>query len=117
MMDERDFEKQLRAALRPVDAPPGLAERIIAKAEARSRANRRPPAVAQWVRWGAIAAMLTLVTFLGLRWNAQRQVEELEARRAAEQFALAMQITNKKVTHVQENLVVHVPLPAVLGGI
>lgn len=107
MMDEREFEQKLRTALRPVAAPAGLAERIVKQAQAREAARRRP---VSWVRWGAIAALLTIGTFGGLKWNAARQTQQMEARRAAEQFTLAMHIATMKVSRVQRNLVVEVPL-------
>lgn len=37
MIDERDYEARMREALRPVEAPSGLAERILARVEARRR--------------------------------------------------------------------------------
>lgn len=112
MMDEQDFEQQLRDALRPVEAPRGLADRIVAKAESRSRRNTRQV----WVRWGALAAMLTVGTFGGLKWNEKRQADQIEARRAAEQFTLAMSITTRKVAKVQQNLVVEIPLGSSRSG-
>jgi len=111
-MDEQDFEQQLRAALRPLEAPKGLADRIVAKAESRSRRNTRQI----WVRWGALTAMLSIGTFGGLKWNEKRQASQIEARRAAEQFSIAMAITTRKVAKIQQNLVVEVPLGSSRGG-
>ena len=116
MMDEREFEEQLRTALRPVEAPPGLAERIIRQAEARTVARRRPLRQQVWLRWGALAAMLTVGTFGGLKWQERRQAEQLEARRAAEQFTMAMGIATRKMTKLQRSLVVEVSLRPGEGG-
>lgn len=116
MMDERDLEQQLRAALRPVAAPDGLAERIVRRAEARGTARRKPVTQHVWLRWGALAAMLTIGTFGGLKWNTQRQARQVEALRAAEQFTLAMNIATRKISRLQKNLVVEVPLNPGAGG-
>lgn len=115
-MDEREFEQELRAALRPVAAPPGLAERIVREAEARQAARRKPVAQQIWLRWGALAAMFAAGTFGGLHWNERRQVEQLEARRVAEQFTLAMSIATRKMSKLQRNLVVEVTLRPGKGG-
>ena len=112
MMDERELEQQLRAALRPVAAPEGLAERIVARAAAK----RKPVVQQTWLRWGALAAMLTIGTFGAVKWNEQRQAEQIEARRAAEQFTLAMSIATQKISRVQKNLIVEVPLPTSSGN-
>jgi hypothetical protein len=116
MMDERELEQQLRAALRPVAAPEGLAERIVRRAEARAAAKRKPVTQQVWLRWGALAAMLSIGTFGGLQWNQQRQAKQNEALRAAEQFTLAMNIATQKISKVQKNLVVEVPLNPGGGG-
>jgi hypothetical protein len=54
--------------------------------------------------------MLTIGTFGGLKWNEERQARQVEARRAAEQFSLAMNITTKKISRIQKNLIVEIPL-------
>jgi hypothetical protein len=110
MMDERELEAKLRAALRPVAAPDGLAERIVRRAEARAAKTRRPMTQQIWLRWGALAAVLTMGTFGGLKWNEKRQAEEILARQAAEQFTQAMTIATRKISRVQKNLIVEIPL-------
>lgn len=115
-MDDRNFEAQLRTALKPVAAPDGLAERILQRAEARNAKKRRAWTQQTWLRWGALAAMLTVGTFGGLKWNEQRQAQQLEARRAAEQFSLAMHIATKTMSRVQKNLIIEVPLHPSRGG-
>lgn len=104
-MDEREFEQKMRDALRPVEAPAGLADRIIAKANAR----RRRPAH-QWMRWGAMAAMLTIGTFLGVKWYEERQAQQQAARIAAEQLQLALNIASRKIVSIEKRLVVEVPI-------
>ncbi len=102
MIEERDWEAKLREAVRPVEAPAGLAERIVAAA-ARRRRNA-------WLRWGAMAAMLTVATWGGVNWYQQRQVQQLQARQAAEQFTLALEITSRQIHRLQEKIVIQVPL-------
>lgn len=103
MTQDPQFESQLRQALAPVAPPPGLAARIIAAAERRQR--RR------YLTWAAIAAMLTLVTFSGLRWYEHHQQQQLAARQTAEKLSLALNIASRKVTAVQQRLVIEVTLP------
>jgi cobalamin biosynthesis protein CobD/CbiB len=105
MMDEREFEQSLRDALRPVEAPAGLADRIIAKANAR---RRRPAQL--WMRWGAIAALLTIGTFLGVKWYEERQAQQMAARKTAEQLTVALSIASRKIVSIEQRLVVEVPL-------
>ena len=110
MMDEREFEEKMRAALRPVEAPEGLAERIIRRAEARAVKTRKPVTQHLWLRWGALAALLVIGTFGVLRWEETRRAKQIEASRVAEQFTMAMTITTRKMARIQKNLVVEVPL-------
>lgn len=109
-MEEREFEEKMRAALRPVEAPEGLAERIIRRAEARAEKTRKPLTQQSWLRWGAVAALLTMGTFGVLQWNENRRAEQIEARWIAGQFAMAMNIATRKMARIQKNLVVEVPL-------
>lgn len=109
-MDEREFEEKMRAALRPVEAPDGLAERIIRRAEARAERTRKPVTQQAWLRWGALAALLTMGTFGILRWEEKKRAEQIEARKVAEQFTMAMSITTRKMARIQKNLIVEVPL-------
>ncbi len=95
MINENEFETKMREALRPVEAPRGLAERILAKAAGR----KRPSPIWQWV---AMAAALAIGLFGINMWRAH-QVER--------QFWLAMDITARKVTRIQHKLVIEIPLP------
>jgi len=109
-MDEREFEEKMRAALRPVEAPDGLAERIIRRAEALAERTRKPVTQQAWLRWGALAALLAMGSFGILRWEEKKRAEQIEARKVAEQFTMAMNITTRKMARIQKNLVVEVPL-------
>lgn len=95
MIDEQEYEARMREALRPIEAPRGLADRILAKAAAR----KRPSPILQWA---AIAAALLIGAFGLMAWRSY-QVEK--------QFRLAMNITSRKVTHIQHKLVIEIPLP------
>jgi hypothetical protein len=103
MTHDPQFESQLRQALAPVAPPPGLASRIIGEAHRRQR--RR------FYTRAAIAAMLTLVTFPGLRWYQHHQQQQLAARQTAEKLSLALNIASRKVTQVQQRLVIEITLP------
>lgn len=105
MIDDSKLELHLKAALRPVAAPAGMAERIAA------RARRRE----QWrlVRWGALAASLFVLISLTLwypRWREERRAKELAARQATEQLQMALQLTSRKLSRVQQGLVVEIRL-------
>lgn len=103
MIDDRDLELHLKVALRPVSPPPGMAGRIIARAN-RSRQMR-------FVRWGAIAAglfVLISLTLLYPRWREERQAKELAAREAIEKLEIALNVTSRKLSRVQKSLVVEI---------
>ena len=95
MIDEQEYEARMRDALRPIEAPCGLADRILAKAAGR----KRPSPILQWA---AIAAALLIGAFGLLAWRSH-QIEK--------QFRLAMTITSRKVTRIQHKLVIEIPLP------
>ncbi len=95
MIDEHEYEARMREALRPIAAPRGLADQILAKAAAR----KRPSPILQWA---AIAAALLIGAFGLMAWRSY-QVEK--------QFRLAMNITSRKVTQIQHKLVIEIPLP------
>jgi hypothetical protein len=105
------FEDQLRRALRPVDAPQGFADRLVAALPPR-RAAVTPlvvvppptPARAQRTPWlpAALAASLIAAVFFGQQVAHQRDL--LAERRAAEagraasaQLMQALRITNEKL--------------------
>ena len=95
MINEREYEARMREALRAVEAPSGLAKRILARVEVR----KRPTPVWQWA---VIAAALLIGAYGVTAWRAH-QVEK--------QFRLAMNITSSRITRVQHKLVIQIPLP------
>lgn len=103
MIDDNDLELHLKVALRPVAPPPGMAGRIIARAN-RSRQMRV-------LRWGAIAAGLFVLISLSLlypRWRQERHAKEIAAREATEKLQLALNVTSRKISRVQKQLVVEI---------
>ena len=95
------LERDLRQALRPVDAPSGFAERVLARSRESSRVRVYAfPARRLWIG-GAIAAML-------LAGIAGQQVHQLHQRRKADeaqrQFELALQVTDRTLQHARLQL-------------
>jgi hypothetical protein len=89
-----DLEKELRAALRPVDPDEGFAERLRARMDRdRRRAPRRPPASLLWLPAALAASLLLCVGVLHERELA-RQRQGLEARR---QLIEALRVTGEKL--------------------
>lgn len=112
-----ELEHQLRKALRPVDPPAGFADRVLARARQRegldgppnhgSRESSRPRLLAfsglrsrLWAG-GAIAAVL----LAGVVTEENRRIEQRhKAEEAQRQFEAALQVTNRTLGHVREQL-------------
>jgi hypothetical protein len=89
-----DLEKELRAALRPVDPDDGFAERLRARMDRDGRrAPRRPPVSLLWLPAALAASLLLCVGVLHERELA-RQRQGLEARR---QLIEALRVTGEKL--------------------
>lgn len=90
----KDFEQQLRDALRPVDPEEGFEQRVmarIAREPARSQARR----VTRWAASLALAASVAFAAILGVQqWQAHREQQGLEARR---QLLEALRLTGEKL--------------------
>jgi hypothetical protein len=110
-----DFEARLKRDLRRVDAPEGFADRVMHRVPA-SRQGRLlsfPIAVTKARHWMAVAAVLLVAVVLGFgvhhveQVDRQRQLqaqEQAKAREAAQQFALAMQVTGRTLFVVQQRI-------------
>jgi negative regulator of sigma E activity len=89
----KDFEQQLRDALRPVDPEECFEQRVMARLErepARSRGK-----VTRWTAALAIAASMAFVTIVGAyQWREHREQQGLEARR---QLLEALRVTGEKL--------------------
>lgn len=104
--DDSTLEQQLRRALRPVDPPAELAERIMTAVE-RARvptgpvARRAPVGAGVRVPWlgrrawfpaAATAVLVVVVAGAGALWRGHTQA--LQAREAHEQVLLALRIAS-----------------------
>ncbi len=115
MSELDEFEARLKRDLRRIDAPEGFADRVMQRVPA-SRQGRLLsfPIVGTKTRhWMAVAAVLLVAVVLGFgvhhveQVEHQRQLQEQEqakARKAAEQFALAMQVTGRTLFVVQQRI-------------
>ena len=101
-----EFERDLRRRLRPVDAPDGFTERLMAALplEQRkptvvafpSRASR--PALRQFGIPAALAASLLAAVMLGQhKANERMHREELQGIAASEQLMQALRVTSQKL--------------------
>jgi hypothetical protein len=108
-----EFEKQLSKALRSVDAPETLVERVMLQVDAESIAapthvsKARHGAPSWWVvprAWfgaAAFATALLLVSVVGGERVHQRHMREAEA---TQQFETATRITDRALEHAREQL-------------
>jgi hypothetical protein len=99
-----EFEESLTQALRPVDAPEGFADRVVARSQSApgvAKVIRMPVRTRAWAS-GAIAAML----FAGVFFGGQAHVrhERQKAELAQQQFDAAMRITDQTLDHVRAQL-------------
>jgi negative regulator of sigma E activity len=88
----KDFEQQLREALRPVEPEEGFEQRVmtrIAREPARARTK-----VTRWVSL-ALAASVAFAAIIGTHeWQVRREQEGLEARK---QLIEALRLTGEKL--------------------
>ncbi len=89
-----DFEVQLRRALRPVEAPPDFAAKVLARARA-----QRVVAFPRWI--AAVAAALVLAAGVGQAIHVERV---RRAERARDQLILALRITKAKLDYTRQRL-------------
>ena len=101
-----EFEIQLTAALRPVDAPEGFLARIMERAETPAVSSKvvvmQPRMAAR--RWaiGAIAAMLAVGALVGDQLHVRHQ--RVEAVSATQLFEAASRIEDKVLQQTRERL-------------
>ncbi len=88
----KDFEQQLREALRPVEPEEGFEQRVMAGIA--REGSRRRAKVTRWVSV-ALAASAAFAAIIGAQqWQERREQEGLEARR---QLIEALQLTGEKL--------------------
>jgi hypothetical protein len=91
-----ELDRVLRSALRPIPAPEGFADRVLARAEESpadgSSAFRRRPGFHPLLRW-SIAAVLLLAIGIG-GFTAHQRERRVAGERARDQVLLALRITS-----------------------
>ncbi len=88
----KDFEQQLRDALRPVEPEDGFEQRVMARIT--SEQTRARSKVTRWVSV-ALAASVVFAAILGTHeWQVRREQEGLEARK---QLIEALRLTGEKL--------------------
>jgi len=88
-------ERDLHEALRRKAAPPGFAERVLARAE-----HSRAPGH----YWGWLAAAALVLLMIGGIAVLREQRREAEGERAKKQLMVGLQITGSKLRDIQERL-------------
>lgn len=99
-MDE--FERELRQALEPVPAPPGLKRRLLAQRDAHHEARRR-----RVVWWQRLAVAAALLCMLAGAWTWRRTEQRREGEEARRQVILALRITSRALQQMQSQLAAH----------
>jgi len=103
---DQDMDRELRAGLRPLPAPDGFADRVLARVQEadgpRSIAFRKGTGFAGQWRWAA-AAVLLLAIGLGAVWAHQRQ-RRIEGERMRDQVLLALRITGTTIHAMQSQV-------------
>lgn len=92
------FEKELREQLQARTAPPGFADRVMARLPA-----KRPPRLvwqSLW-RWAAVAAVLAVTVLGGMEHEREQRIA---GERAREQVILALRITGSTLHQVQSKV-------------
>ena len=105
-----EFEQNLTDALRPVAAPDGFADRVMARVQAPAGAKviRMPLRARLWINGaigGAIAAGLLIGAYTGEQAHQRHErYERQRAERAQQQFDAGMRITDQTLEHVRVQL-------------
>src|SRR5688572_25851018 len=105
-----NFEEELRRRLRPVDAPKGFTDRLMAALPAQPKPvvvaftprEVRPSPARRFGVPAALAASLLMAVFLGMQWGAHRdfvaqQIEEQKGIAASQELMQALRVTSQKL--------------------
>lgn len=103
-----NFEQELRRALRPLDAPAGFTERVLAALPARREPApavdelRAPGPLQRWAIPASLAAALVMSVVLGQHVaDAQKQriaaARDAAGRAASRELMLALHVTSQKL--------------------
>jgi hypothetical protein len=98
-----NVEQDLRRALRRKPGPPDLADRVLARIEARPSATTWSAAHRGLTRWLAAAAAVAIVATGAARYYEQQKTIA-EAERVERDVRLALQITSEKLAFVQQRV-------------
>ena len=104
----KDFEQELKRALRRCEPPEGFAERVLARVAAEQQQPIWGRVVSIWhrpmLRWAAVAAIVLLgAGELSYRAHEQR-LEEASGRAAKQQVMLALRLTRSKLRVAQKRV-------------
>ena len=104
----KNFEEELKRALRRCEPPEGFADRVLARVGADRPLQVSPAVIPIWnrpiLRWAAVAAMV-LIGAGGLGYRAHEQrVEEASGQAAKQQVMLALRITGSKLRLAQKKV-------------
>jgi hypothetical protein len=102
-----ELEQELRAALRPLPAPAGFADRLIARSRELPQVESLPQSVRhrglpQVMRWALAAVLLLAVSFGGF-FEHQRQ-RRIAGEHARDQVLLALRITTVTLRAVRNHV-------------
>ena len=98
-----NFEKELRQRLRPVDAPAGFTERLMAALPAQPKPSAvafSPRAVRPARQFGvpaALAASLLGAVLFGMHVANLREIEEQKGIAASQELMQALRVTSQKL--------------------
>ena len=97
------LERELTAALRPIEMPVGLADRIVAASRAQpQRAKVISFRSWRWVAGSAIAASVLAGSFVAQDIHERRERER--EQKSEQQFETAMRVTYKALGQTREQL-------------
>jgi hypothetical protein len=109
MHEQDDFEQELRQALEPRPAPPGLKRKIMERRAARHA--RRPwfaiPSAGLWMKLAATLLIVAILAGGGLEWRARKVEEQRRGEAARQQVLTALRITGHALDKVQAKLAEH----------
>jgi hypothetical protein len=98
----KDFEDQLREALRPPDAPAGFANRVLARIPESYPVSPRPTLTRRVALWAA-AVLVFAGSIAGLQFEHLR-AERARGLEAREKVMLALRITGTKLNRAQSHV-------------
>ena len=95
-MTDQDLEKRLRDSLRPVEPPPGFANRVLARIEGGQSGSpqRWRPAHWRFTRWVPVALAASVLVAVIVVHEYRKREQGLQAR---QQLIEALRVTGEKL--------------------